>query len=177
MLAGIYDSIAGELPPGLFVTAVYVFVDLRRGVLRHASAGHPPALVYRAADGHVGAPGCSGPLMMSFVPAAYPVSEVSLDPGDRVVLYTDGLVEAMRSDGEMFGVDRLSALAVAAPAGPDAFIDAAFAAASAFRGRDGQPFDDDCTMVILEVSTSRRMIVHTCSGSSNSGLCAERSNV
>ena len=52
VLAGIHLAIAGELPPGHFVTAVYVYVDLERRILRHASAGHPPALVWRAARGN-----------------------------------------------------------------------------------------------------------------------------
>jgi serine phosphatase RsbU (regulator of sigma subunit) len=61
----------------------------------------------------------------------------------------------MRDDGEMFGAERLAALVAREPAGPDAFIDAAFAAASTFRGRNGAPFDDDCTMVILELAGAR----------------------
>ena len=158
VLGGIYQAIAGELPSGQFVTAVYVYVDLNRGVLRHAAAGHPPALIRRASDGRVFPAGKAGPLMMSLVPPEYPVSEVRLDPGDRVVLYTDGIVEAMRVDGEMFDVERLSTNAVNVPAGPEVFVDATIKAVSAFAGRTDAAFDDDCTIVALEVapSASRR---------------------
>jgi sigma-B regulation protein RsbU (phosphoserine phosphatase) len=110
VLAGIHLALASQLPPGRFVTAAYAHVDLDRRVLRHASAGHPPALVRRAADGSVVAAGDTGPLIISFAPAAYPVEETTLGAGDRVVLYTDGVTEAMRRNGDMFGIERLSAL-------------------------------------------------------------------
>jgi phosphoserine phosphatase RsbU/P len=150
VLAGIHLAITGELPPGHFVTATYVYVDLERGILRHASAGHPPALVRRAADGTVLSAGPTGPLLISLAPAEYPVVEMPFCRGDRVVLYTDGLVEAMRPDGEMFGVERLSESLGRSPGDPDAFLTALVAAVSDFAGRQGAAFDDDCTLVAVD---------------------------
>jgi len=150
VLAGIHLAIAGELPPGHFVTAVYVYVDLERRILRHASAGHPPALVWRAAEGNISEAGPTGPLLISFAPAEYPVVETPFGPGDRVALYTDGLVEAMRADGEMFGVERLSALLGRSVVDPDKLLSEVVAAVSDFAGRQGRGFDDDCTLIALE---------------------------
>lgn len=150
VLEGIYASIASDLPAGQFVTAVYVYVDLERGVLRHAAAGHPPALIRRGADGLVISAGPAGPLMMSLATPDYPVTEVPLFPGDRVILYTDGIIEAMRLDGEMFGPERLSMLAASTPDGPESFVSATIEALSAFADRRSPGFDDDCTMVVFE---------------------------
>jgi serine phosphatase RsbU (regulator of sigma subunit) len=150
VLAGIHLAIAGDLPPGHFVTAVYVYVDLERRILRHASAGHPPALVWRAAERTVSEVGPTGPLLISLAPAEYPVVETPFGPGDRVALYTDGLVEAMRADGEMFGVERLSALVGRPAVDPDQLLSEVVAAVSDFAGRQGRGFDDDCTLIALE---------------------------
>jgi hypothetical protein len=151
VLAGIHLALASQLPPGRFVTAAYAHVDLDRCVLRHASAGHPPALVRRAADGSVVAAGGTGPLIISFAPAAYPVEEIALGAGDSVVLYTDGVTEVMRRDGDMFGLERLSALVGASRGGPDALLSAIMVAVTEFADRGDAPLDDDCTLVALEV--------------------------
>lgn len=153
VLAGIHLALAGELPSGQFVTAVYVHVDLDQARLRHASAGHPPTLVWRAADGTVAPAGGTGPLIMSLAPAEYPVTEVPLAAGDRVLLYTDGVVEAMRADGAMFGADRLSALVANVQGGPEALLSAVIEALAGFAGRRTEGFDDDCTLVALEVGS------------------------
>jgi sigma-B regulation protein RsbU (phosphoserine phosphatase) len=83
-------------------------------------------------------------------PAEYPVVEMPFSRGDRVVLYTDGLVEAARADGEMFGVERLSTLLGRSPDDPDALLSELVAAASEFTGRAGRAFDDDCTLIAFQ---------------------------
>jgi len=150
VLGGIHLALASELPDGQFVTAVYVYLDLERCVLRHASAGHPPALVRTRADGvRCTPPG--GPLIMAMVPPSYPVTEMVLAPGDRVLLFTDGVVEAMRPDGEMFGVERLSVLLADGPDDVEALLSAAVREMLAFSKRDSTSLEDDCTLVALEV--------------------------
>jgi len=156
VLAGIHAILADELPPGQFVTLVYVHLDLDLARLRHASAGHPPALVWRAEDGTIAPAGDTGPLLIALAPAEYPVAEMPVGPGDRVVLYTDGVVEAIRGDGEMYGVERLCALVARSAGGPDAMLSAVVEAAAAFARRRGPDpgFADDCTLVALEVGAA-----------------------
>jgi phosphoserine phosphatase RsbU/P len=151
VLSGIHLALANELPAGQFVTAVYVYVDLERSVLRHASAGHPPALVRSGTDANVSAAGPGGPLMISFAPANYPVSDVALGIGSCVLLYTDGVIEAMRADGEMFGVDRLSAIVAAEQGGMNGLLTAVVDDVSAFSGRTATSPEDDCTMVAIKL--------------------------
>jgi hypothetical protein len=151
VLAGIHLAIANELPPAHFVTAVYAYVDLDRSVLRCASAGHPPPIVWHASGAPV-ADVPTGPLIISFAPAAYPVTEVALAPGDRVVMYTDGVTEASGPDEELFGVERLRAIVAASGSGADRMASSIVDAAAAFRQNGVASFEDDCTLVALEVS-------------------------
>jgi serine phosphatase RsbU (regulator of sigma subunit) len=151
VLAGIHLALANELPAGQFVTAVYVYVDLQRSVLRHASAGHPPALVRNGTDATVSSAGPGGPLVISFAPACYPLSEIPLGRGSRVLLYTDGVLEAMRSDGEMFGVDRLSGIVANDQGDVDGMLGAIVREVSAFSGRSATNPEDDCTMVAIQI--------------------------
>ena len=151
VLAGIHLAIADQLPRAHFVTACYVYVDLDRGLLRHASAGHPPALVWRASERAFAAVSTTGPLIMSLAPPEYPVTEAPLAHGDRVLLYTDGITEAMRNDDEMFGVERLRAVMSSSIDGADRMASTVIDAAAAFRGGEAAGFEDDCTLVGLVV--------------------------
>lgn len=74
-------------------------------VVRAGSGGHPPPLVGRA-DGTVEELACRGPLLGVFEDARFEVGETRLGPGDVLVLYTDGVIEARR-EREEYGEDRL----------------------------------------------------------------------
>ncbi|MGE5814404.1 MAG: PP2C family protein-serine/threonine phosphatase [Acidobacteriota bacterium] len=154
VLAGIHLALAGELPPGHFVTAVYAHVDLDRGALRYASAGHPPPLIWHTTSRTVLPDMANGPMIISFAPAEYPVHEVPLAAGDRVLLFTDGVIEAMRPDDAMFGVERLREVVGAATDGPVRLATAVIDAAAGFSGRTETGFDDDCTVVAIEIGTA-----------------------
>lgn len=151
VLTGIHLALAEELPAAHFVTAVYAHLDLDRRSLRYACAGHPPPVVWRRADGTILPDRPAGPLIVSFAPADYPVQEVPVGAGDRVLLYTDGVVEAMRADDEMFGVERLRQVVASAADGSTALATAVIDAAAAFSGRRKTGFDDDCTVVAIEI--------------------------
>ncbi|MEV4516674.1 PP2C family protein-serine/threonine phosphatase [Dactylosporangium sp. NPDC049525] len=94
--------------PARFATATFAELDTSTGVLRLISAGHPAALLLR--DGrHVKTlPGPTYlPLGLGLETAAPVVVEEALEPGDQVLLYTDGVIEARTDTGEFFGVERL----------------------------------------------------------------------
>ena len=78
-------------------------------VLRYVNAGHNPPMLRRAM-GAITQFGASGVPFGMFPNAAYDVSEVPIEPGDLLLLYTDGVVEAENDAGEQYGVDRLYAL-------------------------------------------------------------------
>ncbi|MEI9979680.1 MAG: PP2C family protein-serine/threonine phosphatase [Edaphobacter sp.] len=91
-----------------FVTAAYVFLDTASGELRYSAAAHPPMLLLR--NGAVTAIEKNG-LMLGFFPEANYVTAVHpLKSGDRLLLYTDGIVEAFNLNGDEFGQDNLCLL-------------------------------------------------------------------
>jgi serine phosphatase RsbU (regulator of sigma subunit) len=151
VLGGIHLALADQLPAAHFVTAVYVHLDLDRRALRYASAGHHPPVIWRAAANAILPDGPTGPMIIGFAPPAYPVHEVPLGAGDRVLLYTDGVVEAMRPDDEMFGLERLQGIVASATDGSGELASRVIDAAASFSGRAATGFDDDCTVVAIEI--------------------------
>ncbi|MET0556104.1 MAG: PP2C family protein-serine/threonine phosphatase, partial [Vicinamibacteria bacterium] len=131
-----------------FVTAAWVFLDVAAGRMRYAAAGHPPLLVWRAATGRVERVTENGLLMGAFASAEYTEVERPLDPGDRMLLYTDGIAEAANAADEEFGLDRLEAvLAETAPLALSAQADAILDRLTGWRGT--VPQGDDVTLVLL----------------------------
>jgi sigma-B regulation protein RsbU (phosphoserine phosphatase) len=90
-----------------FVTAFYGVLDRETREFRYASAGHPPALRYSPRDRRVEELPARG-LMLGIMPEAiYEESSVTLEPGDRLCLYTDGVIESRNVAKEAFGIERL----------------------------------------------------------------------
>jgi serine phosphatase RsbU (regulator of sigma subunit) len=104
-------EISRDNTEGLFVTVVAGILDARSGTLEYCSAGHEPALLMprggraleRLREG-------GGPPLCSVDGFAYTAASRSLEPGDTLVLITDGVTEAARDDGELYGRARLEAL-------------------------------------------------------------------
>ena len=99
----IYMQASGER----FVSLMLAVLDPERAVLTYANAGHVPPILYRARTGEIEWLGEGGLVLGVEVDSEYKVGEISLDPGDMVVLYTDGLTEAPRF-GRPYGQGRLS---------------------------------------------------------------------
>lgn len=108
VLAGMNQTLCGNLQ-GQYVTAAYLYLDLESRTMRYAAAGHP-ALLWSHADGAVEAVLENGLMLGLFPGSAYTVRESELAPGDRFLLYTDGLLEAENRQGEFFGAERVKAL-------------------------------------------------------------------
>jgi phosphoserine phosphatase RsbU/P len=131
-----------------FVTAAWVYLDPAAGRLTYAAAGHPPMLVWRASSRTVDRVTENGLLMGAFAEAAYTETGLPIHPGDRVLLYTDGVMEAANAADEEFGLDRLTAvLAETAALDLSAQADAILAGLAAWRGT--VPPGDDVTLVLL----------------------------
>lgn len=91
-----------------FVTAAYVYLDAASRTLHYSAAAHPPMLLLRA--GEVIPIEENGLMLAAFSFATYQTATRPIEPGDRLLLYTDGLLEAANAQGEEFGADRLSQL-------------------------------------------------------------------
>lgn len=99
----------------MFATACYAVFDASTGILRTANAGHPVPLHFKASDKTaewlVQNKEWRGCALAISEEVSYHTMEARLEPGDSVVLYTDGLYEVERDDGEEFGEERLLAAA------------------------------------------------------------------
>ncbi len=94
--------------PDIFVTGVYLTLDIKTHELTIANAGHLPPLVRRRSDGVVQRiDGGAGTAIGIFDDAEYDQVNLSLEPGDTLVLCTDGVIEAVNTLGEQFSYERL----------------------------------------------------------------------
>jgi sigma-B regulation protein RsbU (phosphoserine phosphatase) len=91
-----------------FVTAAYLYLDAQAREFRYSAAGHPPMLLLR--DGKVVEIAENGLMLAVFDFAKYDALAQPLYPRDRLVLYTDGIVEASNAAGEFFGQENLTKL-------------------------------------------------------------------
>jgi sigma-B regulation protein RsbU (phosphoserine phosphatase) len=143
-LAGMNGALCGNTQ-GQFVTAAYVYLDAASGELRYSAAGHPPMLLLRGAE--VREIFENGLMLAAFDFAAYKEIALPLQVGDRLLLYTDGLVEAANSAGEFFGRDRLAALLPQTAALPPAqAADTIMAAARHW----SKTQEDDLTLILCD---------------------------
>ena len=88
-----------------FVTAAYVYLDSKARELRYSAAGHPPMLLLR--NGAVLEVERNGLMLAAFDFATYTNAVHRLEDGDRLLLYTDGIIEASNGAGEFFGREAL----------------------------------------------------------------------
>jgi Stage II sporulation protein E (SpoIIE) len=103
--AAMDDAVRDQFPGERYVTAVIAQLDLGTGRLTWISAGHPPPLIVR--DGRLTRTLSASPAAPLGIPLEGPtpvLAEESLEPGDLLLLYTDGLTEARHPDGQMFTV-------------------------------------------------------------------------
>ena len=153
VLTGVDDALLTGLGGELFSTAVMVDLDTETGHLAWVNAGHPFPLLLRG--GRVVkalATEPRPPLGLGHLAAGTPVDVgvEQLEPGDMVLLYTDGVVEARSPSGEFFGVERLAELVCTQLAG-------GLSAPETMRRvvrellthHDGQ-LTDDATLLVLE---------------------------
>jgi sigma-B regulation protein RsbU (phosphoserine phosphatase) len=104
LLAGMNTALCGNTQ-GQFVTAAYVYLDARTRELRYSAAGHPSMLLLRG--GQVVEVAENGLLLAAAENAHYTEKSVGMETGDRLLLYTDGLLEARDAGGRMFGEELL----------------------------------------------------------------------
>lgn len=142
-----------DIKSGMFVALLYAVYDSRDKTLSLCSAGQTQPVHISSRTGAarlVETEGDTFPLGI-VADADYRETRVSLESGDKIVFYTDGLVEAMNEQGELFGFERLLVLAQEAQALPaEALLKAVLGAAGAFAGNAAQ--HDDLTVIVLEVS-------------------------
>ena len=139
-----------EIPAPMFVTCLYAILDLTSGQLQFANAGHD--LPYRRRETGVEELRATG-MPLGLMPGMqYEEKEITLAPGESVLFYSDGLVEAHNARREMLGFARLRGLVsehCAGMQGCTALIESLLADLAAFTGPDWEQ-EDDITLLTLE---------------------------
>ena len=148
VLAQANELLCPDMLPRMFVTCLYAVLDPATGRLQFANAGHD--LPYRRTNGAVLELRATG-MPLGLMPGMeYEEKEVILAPGDSVIFYSDGLVEAHNAKREMFGFPRLrTLLADATQNGSAGMIDFLLGQLQAHVGPDWEQ-EDDVTLVALE---------------------------
>lgn len=138
--------LCGNIAEGRFISFFYCVIDSSIGVLTYANAGHYLPILIRA-DGRVERLERGGAVLGVFPDAAYEQGEAPLAPGDRLILFTDGITEARSAEDDEFGELRLIELAVANRTCSAPALQARLAAAVA--GFSSGVFQDDATLIVL----------------------------
>ena len=151
VLAEVNDLLNEDNDAAMFVTVLYAVYDPETGVLSYASGGHDPPLIVRYDGSSELAPPTGGVALGVAPGIGYRHSEVHLEPGDTVVLFTDGVTEAMNAENEQFGIERLrEVFAGNPPTDSEQANRAVFEAVRDFAGDN--PQSDDITCLTLRRS-------------------------
>jgi len=150
ILEQVNNTLYRDIPPNMYVTCLAALLDSRTGQLQYANAGHDLPYL-RHADGVSKLRATGMPL--GLMPGMnYEQKEITLRPGDSVLLYSDGLVEAHDPQREMFGFPRMQGFVGAHPGGAT-LIDSLLAELGHFTGEEWEQ-EDDITLVTLQRSRS-----------------------
>ena len=142
------DELSADNDSCIFVTLFYGLFDPATGMLRFVNAGHPPPLLVHA-DGQDEYLPVLGGIAPGILPGAvYPQGEVPLRPGDILIMYSDGVTEAMNAANQEFGMERLAAaFRGQPPVSPTEAVERTLTAVQTFVA--GYEQSDDITCVAL----------------------------
>lgn len=151
MLRSANRALCERIPAsGLFLTAAYCLLDTQSRKATFASAGHPPLLLLRSGGGrerilH------SGPALGLYAEAEYAEVEVALEPGDRLLFYSDGVYEGLPEAGGSAS-DKIAALLSGARARGSEALHHLLVPSRAAGLRNGEAPQDDVTLLLLDVT-------------------------
>jgi serine phosphatase RsbU (regulator of sigma subunit) len=145
VLARVNDLLFSDIPPNMFVTCFYALLNPASGYIRFANAGHEPP--FRQTAGSAEELWATGMPLGMMPGTCYEEYETTLEPGESLIFYSDGLVEAHNSRREMFGFARLKSLLEEQGNGVS-LIDSLLDELQRFTG-DGWEQEDDVTLVTL----------------------------
>ncbi len=138
---------------GSYITAFAANFDPQQNRLRYVNGGHPPPLLKRRGEAVCNLPGEGTGIPLGVTrDYSWRNSELELQMGDILLLYTDGVTEAVSRSGEPFGCTRLTETLAAAPEDPEAILERLRAALTVHQ--EGVRQRDDQTVVVLQLVAS-----------------------
>lgn len=160
LLSGMNKAVLATASSSLMMTAVVAVIDLTQRKIFYANAGHNYPYLYRASTKNLIKLDDTGGFPLGFEPGSiYDETTVDFHPNDRLLLYTDGIIEARNKNGEEFGYERLETyLRHKLKGHPETVRRELIATVREFTGIDG--FEDDVTILIVGDETEGSRDVH-----------------
>lgn len=143
-------QIAQDNSEMMFVTGIAAILDLGTGALSYSSAGHDQPILLSAGQRPRQLDEFTGPAAGIIAGMEYPVGETLMQPGDKLVMFSDGITEALDVDRAAYGLDRLIELLAGLPesTAPNDVVDLILADVRAFVA--GAEQSDDLTLMVVE---------------------------
>ncbi len=137
-----------------FITANYLLIDLERKLIVSSNAGHWPLPLYRKGSGELSFIYNRSQPIGVFPDTAFGRSETEIEPGDRIILYTDGIIECRNRSEELYGEERFHAdISLTHPMMPENCLNALYGNAETWMGaKEGlADFDDDVCLMCVDI--------------------------
>lgn len=144
--------LAGKLPTSKYASMFYCVYDLKKQILSYTCAGHPPGFLIRPGSDQLVQLKTEGMVVGMFDDPiiSFESKSIELISGDKVLIYTDGIIEVTNMDNKQLDAGKLEAFLLSHRQKPiDQLLDLIFE--FSFDYSDSQGFDDDVTMIGLEV--------------------------
>lgn len=141
------EAVLSEFGDGMFVTAHLARLQISTGVLSVVNAGHPHPMLIRGGAAHPLHFAPATPIGLGFVNAE--AGEIRLEPGDAVLIFSDGVTEARSAGGDLFGLDRLGDLTARAIGGGESIPETVRRLVTSLLNHRGVDLEDDATFVLL----------------------------
>jgi serine phosphatase RsbU (regulator of sigma subunit) len=154
MAVAVDAALKSQFGNSQFATAVLASLDLSTGRLRWINAGHPEPLILRGTS-LVAPPHCPPSRPLGLQESKPVVCDTRLEPGDRLLLYTDGITEARSPAGEFFGEQRLADFISAALAAGDRAPETVRRLMRSVLTHQADQLQDDASIVVLEWLTGQ----------------------
>jgi serine phosphatase RsbU (regulator of sigma subunit) len=148
------ETLAHQFQGAVFATGLLAIVDLDAGTMSWTSAGHPPPILIRGGTAlgemHSAPTVPWGLATITDSVGEAPMATESLEPGDRILFYTDGVVEAHLPGREQFGVDRLMDLATQHVTDQQEPEESVRQLITSVRNHQSDELPDDATIVLFQ---------------------------
>lgn len=137
-----------------FVTSGCLFINLDKGTMNYAGAGHPPMILHRRTNHKIYEFASNGILLGPFSDAKYEVTTMPIESGDRLILYTDGIIETTNASGSYFGDGPFKDfIETHAHLSAENFADTLLQHINQWSGKStGESLDDDLTLIVIDKS-------------------------